>query len=527
MLLVVIVLGISSYIVLHLALSGGDVVFGGGGIVVRYVPIRVVTTSASTTSNTTTNDAGGRMRSGYGMHVCTCLNDDYDDDDDVPFAPPRRLRWLHVPKTGTSFVTTLWSQMTSRDDRYIDLNVHSYQCDKYANATYSMYDFVLMRRYPWEMYGAPNTIIPNNTNHNASSYSSSHLNSIDGRDVPLGLVGGTQHTPLAPLGDERRGSEIYDHNFTVVSFFRRPTERIMSAYYDGKHANGISGEYFKKLLVASTKRTRGEHACAIPSGKDGTIETYRNPLECFARYPGISGCASRMLTGGTCADGTKGGDGMANVRDAMDIVSNRLNWVGLTEEWDESVCHFHRLYGRTTTDVVVDDVTGHALRRHRRRTMHPLQGEFRNVHKSNKIRAYDARDLHGFVDVADTLVYDAARVRFDDMVAEGGGRCHKFMTWDELDAASGGHTADDDDDDTINDLKRLPYLARDEDGRVCEPMSCSHLGKQVGILGQSSPPFFTRNASILHLLFSFIHRPISTDAAVTLPPFPIFMSTVR
>eukprot|EP00984_Skeletonema_dohrnii_P005896 scaffold2086_cov107-Skeletonema_dohrnii-CCMP3373.AAC.7 len=52
----------------------------------------------------------------------------------------------------------------------------------------SMYDFVLMRRYPWEMYGASN-FIPDE-----SSSSSPPV----GKDVSLGLVGGTQHGPLSP-----------------------------------------------------------------------------------------------------------------------------------------------------------------------------------------------------------------------------------------------------------------------------------------------------------------------------------------
>ena len=454
MLVVVIAFGASSSIAFHLALTGATL----GGIVTPY-------RGAAPTTNET-YETRRRRRDGSGMHVCTCL-----DDDDVPIAP-RRLRWLHVPKTGTSFVTTLWSHMTSNRDRYIDLNVDSHQCDNYANRTYSMYDFVLMRRYPWEIYGAPNMITTTNVANNDSS---SYPEIIDGRAVPLGLVGGTQHTPLSSLGD-RRGSEVFDHNFTVVSFFRDPEERIVSAYYDSRHANGFSGDLFKQLLVASTKRKK-EHVCAIPSGKGGAIETYRNPLECFARFPGISGCASRMLTGGTCADGLTRGDGTTNVRDAIDVVSNHLDWVGITEEWDESVCHFHRLYGRTTD--VVDDM-GRTMRRRR---VHPLQGEFGNVHKSNKTRVYDVKDLNGFVDVADTLVYDAARIKFDEMVRAGGGRCHRYMTWDELDAASQGPAADDDDDDDDDDgdARRLPYLERDEDGRVCEPLSCSDLGKQVGI----------------------------------------------
>lgn len=170
---------------------------------------------------------------------------------------------------------------------------------------------------------------------------------------------------------------------------------------------------------------------------------------------------------------------MDGVEEAVEIVG-RLDFVGLTEEWDESVCHFHRLFGRRRAAVVDSDVGenddeedgGNRRRRRQRRgrRAHPLQGEFGNVHKSAKKKVLDIEDLNGFLDVADEAVYEAARLRFEKMVGdEGGERCHRYMTWEEIDAAAEGGAG-----------HYLPDLVRDEDGRVCEPMACSDLGKQVG-----------------------------------------------
>lgn len=78
-----------------------------------------------------------------GMHVCTCLSNDNPRN-----LTPKRLRWLHIPKTGTSFISTLWSYAASTSDRYIDLSINSYECNNWDNSSYSMYDFALMRRYP-------------------------------------------------------------------------------------------------------------------------------------------------------------------------------------------------------------------------------------------------------------------------------------------------------------------------------------------------------------------------------------------
>ena len=53
------------------------------------------------------------------------------------------------------------------------------------------------------------------------------------------------------------GSEIDEHNFTVAAFFRQPEERIISAYYDGRHANGFTKKT-RKAIKAWMDRVRSE-----------------------------------------------------------------------------------------------------------------------------------------------------------------------------------------------------------------------------------------------------------------------------
>ena len=313
----------------------------------------------------------------------------------------------------------------------------------------SMYDFSLMKRYPWEIYGAPNMIQPTPSKPFT-------------KDSPLGLVGGTQHGPLTPdvknsqFTSSKRykrvrakikqwGSEITDHNLTIATFFRQPESRIISAYYDGRHASGLPPPIWKKLTDATVQK-RQKHQCII----DGTIQT-TNPLECFANFPGIAGCMSRMLTGETCADGIAQLSGMDNVRDAIDIIMNHLDFVGLMEDWNESICQFHRLFmGKEHDD---GDGT-------RRQWYAPLQGEFSNMHKSTKKKTFDIEHLHGFNDVADTVLYEAVKLKFKQMVGEE--RCYRYMTWDEL-----------------KEHKITSFIKLDDDGDVCQPKSCADLGKQV------------------------------------------------
>ena len=77
-----------------------------------------------------------------GLHLCTCLNPNMNyPESEIP----KRLRWLHFPKTGTSFISTLWSYACSTRERYIDLEISSFQCDIFTRNAFSMYDFALMK----------------------------------------------------------------------------------------------------------------------------------------------------------------------------------------------------------------------------------------------------------------------------------------------------------------------------------------------------------------------------------------------
>ena len=446
----------------------------------------------------------GSSSASKGMHVCTCLTNHHQMNSHLLSLPPipKRLRWLHIPKTGTSFISTLWAYVTTTEHRYIDLDVNSRWCSKGTTAHYSMYDFALMRRYPWEMYGAPN-MIPSSSSSTSSSVSGAAATTttiLDYDNLPLGIVGGTQHQPLAQnLNDKtftsslryqklqkywkRYGSEIFEHNFTVATFFRQPEDRIVSAFYDGRHANGFDTELFKQLVAVS--RLPATTSIATSKQQQYTCKvdnrTYHNPLECYARFPGIAGCMSRMLTGEMCADGLLQESGLINLPEAIDIIMNHLDFVGLMEEWNESVCQFHRLYAGK--QLVVSDADAAADNREQQRYwIPPLQGEFSNVHKSTKQQDYGVADLHGFTDVADTVVYEAAKLKFQQMVGEQ--RCYKYMTWDEIIEIARGRERrkDGDGDKDAYDEYSLSYVKIDDDGNICQPKSCADLGKQVRIM---------------------------------------------
>ena len=103
--------------------------------------------------------------------------------------------------------------------------------------------------------------------------------------------------------------------------FRRPAQRLISAFLHGKHA------------VGSGLWQRGQ--------RDAQYDALN--LSAWARHPGIAGCMTKMLTGHQCADGVAVTAQL--VRDALRTLRGRFRFVGIVERWELSVCLYHRILG--------------------------------------------------------------------------------------------------------------------------------------------------------------------------------------
>lgn len=264
------------------------------------------------------------------------------------------LSWLHVPKAGTSFVATLWNYACGQRGLPLDLNVDvaaSYQCSQ-------CYDFALMQRYPREMYCEEGVL--------SKSWQ-------------------TQHLPITLSHVQQRQN--------TVGMFRRPNQRVISAFHDSYHASGF------------TQTTMDNLRSACPEG--------RSTPACFAKYPGIAGCMTRMLTGGMCAEDPYAavlvGKAKSDTRTKDAGVALRaMSFVGITEEWDESVCLFHLMFGGR---------------------MDPA--ELKDVHRGpGHLHEYDESVMDGFVDPDDEKTYAAAQARFHDLkeayVGLNSSACHRY-----------------------------------------------------------------------------------------------------
>ena len=184
--------------------------------------------------------------------------------------------------------------------------------------------------------------------------------------------------------------EVQSGRRVLVGVFRQPAQRLLSGFHhreDGR-ANSMIAPGAPPAVRAKMRR-----ACRGDPGA-------------YARWPGIAGCATKMLLGWPCAAERPLVPG--DVARAVHVLTHHFAFVGLTEEWPTSVCVFHALLRRGAPVEAAELTRTHpgplrpAAPRSRRRRSPPPPPPF----------SYDERALRGFVDAADERVYAAARSRF-------------------------------------------------------------------------------------------------------------------
>ena len=261
--------------------------------------------------------------------------------------PIDRIFWMHVPKCGSSFTHT----------------VFHYAC----------------RGVSWSV-GQGRQAGTHHPSRAAGNQSCGDNISLLQRDIKRG----SYHTPVQWI-DGRMGEAVGN----VVAMFRRPSQRLMSAFAWMKESpeccssdwgmGNMTGPCIGQRAQESECRRRS----AIFHMKDAAA---------FARTPGALGCQTKMLLGRQCQD-DKFYPSREQQERARQFVDKHMAFVGLLDEWERSVCLWHARYGgllyraeltntRPTT-IVAGQPTG-----------------------------YNESVLDGIVDPADELIYDAAATRF-------------------------------------------------------------------------------------------------------------------
>jgi len=203
------------------------------------------------------------------------------------------LVWLHIPKTGSSFATTL---------------AH-FGCPSIPTSV-TVKEVSLLSRLDQSSPNVPFTrIYPLNEwcPHSFARFESGH----------------------APMPAWAQ----YEH---VVSMFRDPKRRLVSGYFHNFH---------------DCPRLRRRHYCTgenIGCSHLFAAQWWRQKERLHEYANCVSGCQALMLTGRPC-----GVHGMRRPGPVNDSAAEsealaaleRLGFVGLTEEWPTSVCLFHARFG--------------------------------------------------------------------------------------------------------------------------------------------------------------------------------------
>ena len=247
---------------------------------------------------------------------------------------------MHVPKCGSSFTHTIFH----------------YAC----------------RGTVWNVHQGTHHPPPGACGHNISL-------------LQEGMTGGNYHSPMRWIDDTRTSDAVGN----VVAMFRRPSQRLMSAFAWMKEApkcctrdwgmGNMTGPCIGQLAQEPECRRRSE----IFHMKDAAA---------FARTPGALGCQTKMLLGRRCQD-DKFYPSREGQERARQFVDNDMAFVGLLEEWERSVCLWHARFGGPLYRAELTDT---------RPTTSVL----------GQPTGYNESVLDGIVDPADELIYDAAATRF-------------------------------------------------------------------------------------------------------------------
>eukprot|EP00401_Gymnodinium_catenatum_P071437 CAMPEP_0117484194 /NCGR_PEP_ID=MMETSP0784-20121206/14335_1 /TAXON_ID=39447 /ORGANISM="" /LENGTH=1498 /DNA_ID=CAMNT_0005278765 /DNA_START=42 /DNA_END=4538 /DNA_ORIENTATION=+ len=246
-----------------------------------------------------------------------------------------KLAWLHVPKTGTSFANVLVT----------------WGCPGLTDAD----------------------AITDEPDSQRQVYVPDFMATHSDRCAPgFKLVGG--HTPIdgeLRFGDwpwDRRSARVTGraqafewglHRGHWVTMFRQPEQRILSGFFHGNH----------------------------------DVEGNNHTLREYSRM--VAGCSVKMLNGYMCGHDVSITDAMVST--ALRRLKEGFAFVGLSSEWDLSVCLFHAMFGGTCNSR-----------------------EFMNIRpgKHYSVKPYDTSALDGWVDPFDSVVFAYAADRFRTNLAK-------------------------------------------------------------------------------------------------------------
>ena len=197
--------------------------------------------------------------------------------------------WIHVPKAGTTFATTLYGYLCTSEPQPEISPVSGSKCSWCGPVGKKSHG-----QLQWDPKTWP--LIPFDDEPYCDW------------DVPL---------------DSHR---VFSNHFsvprtnpgTLLTLLRDPRQRLVSAWNNNKHSYGATGGHRKLIEAAQT-------------------------LQEFVKVDGIAGCQTKMVLGYSCSG--KLALTAAQLEGAKAIVEKQFAFVGLTGSFNASICLFHHMFG--------------------------------------------------------------------------------------------------------------------------------------------------------------------------------------
>ena len=300
--------------------------------------------------------------------------------DCEPLPLGEQFRWFHAPKTGTSFAATLFHYLCPTS---LPPDI--------GTVVRGGTVWPRVRRADGTEIGVPLRVCHETWPDDRPGP----------RPVPLDKVLTDGHTPL-------NYSQVERYDRPIVGLFRKPRERVISAFFDARHVD-CQLDRRAAACCSSCPPQDADNLAKLQEDLDSKLESAHclrsygpqcpsvqlSLLPKYAHWPGLSGCYAKLLTGRACnADVSLQSSDVAL---AVSRLRRDFAFVGLTEFFDVSVCVFGAMFGGTFAPANM------------------LQN-FRPNRHSNRSEL-----LTDYVDKDDEAVYSAAAQLFESQVRNFGG----------------------------------------------------------------------------------------------------------
>jgi hypothetical protein len=204
------------------------------------------------------------------------------------------LNWIHVPKAGTTFATTLYGYLCTAEKQPIEsiTGETCSWCGPIGKANHGSLQ--------WDPKTWP--LIPFETE------------------------------PYCDWNVAIKPKRVFSNHFSVprqnpgalVTLLRDPRQRLVSAWNNNKHSYGATGSDRKAIEATQT-------------------------LHDFIVQPGISSCQTKMVLGLSCA-GDKTPISAKQLEIAKRVIREQFSFVGVTGSFNASICLFHHMFGGAPRD---------------------------------------------------------------------------------------------------------------------------------------------------------------------------------